>query len=188
MNNLNTLSNRKRKSIQEPESDEDVSGLMKVLENKQYQIDNLENKIKTLEKDHNKLQNKDLSDTIEMIDFMSERKSKFFFKFLIIKDKSKKLSKFDLFPANKLRKSQFILNKKMANPEMKGSALFQSQAYGESNMKKSIRMRNSFLPGKRRFESSGSEFVNQMSSRIDKLLGRSYHKKNFKKRFETSGY
>ena len=175
--------------IEIEESEEDMSGLIKVLENKQNQINNLENKIKTLEKDHDKLNDKDISDTIDMVDFMSERKSKNF-KLNLIKENGKRKNNFDLFPTKKTRKSQFILNKKVPNQEMKSSTLFGSQAnfLNGKTVKDSIRSRNSYFPGNKRFESSGSQFITQMSSRIDKLLGRSYQKKNFKKRFGTSGY
>jgi hypothetical protein len=74
---------------------------------------------------------------------------------------------------------------------MKQSAMVNSQMFSSRGRNQ----RNSLLNGplgmsgkKKRYETSGTDFVNQMSSRIDKLIGRSIHKKNFKKRFETSAY
>ena len=89
-----------------------------------------------------------------------------------------------------MRRSELILNKKQGNPEMKASTMMSSNMYSSraKNPRDSLRNRRSMMGGKRKFESSGTECVIQMSQKIDKLIGRSIHKKNFKKRFETTVY
>ena len=88
-----------------------------------------------------------------------------------------------------MRRSQMIINKKK-NPEMKKSTMMSSNLNFSKgpNMRESLKSRRSMFSGKKKYETSGSSFVNQMSQRVDKLLGRSIHKKTFKKRFETSAY
>jgi hypothetical protein len=89
-----------------------------------------------------------------------------------------------------MRRSEMIKSQMPKNNSGKKSSLFRTnQNYtGDRNLRDSIRMRESYLTGRRKYENSGSKFVNQMSQRVNKLLGRNLHKKNFKKRYETTGY
>jgi hypothetical protein len=89
-----------------------------------------------------------------------------------------------------MRRSEMVKSQLPSNGGTRKSSIFgTNQNYNrDSNLRDSIRMRDSYLTGRRKFESSGSKFVNQMSQRVSKLLGRNVHKKNFKKRYETTGY
>lgn len=72
--------------------------------------------------------------------------------------------------------------------EMKQSVFVPRASGRDIGLRGSVTARESYLPKRKKYESSGSKFVNQMSRKVDKLLGRSMNKRNFKKRWETTGY
>lgn len=96
----------------------------------------------------------------------------------------------ELFPIHKKMRRSEMVKSQLPPTETKKSSLFRTNQnyYKDSNLRDSIRMRDSYMTGRRKYESSGSKFVNQMSQRVNKLLGRNMHKKSFRSRYETTSY